>query len=91
LTLLEASALLRKRKVSSLELTQACLARIERRNPLLNAFITVCSLQALDAARSADRELAKGQWRGPLPGIPIALKDLFDTAGIRTTAASAVF
>src|SRR5262249_48359254 len=73
------------------ELTQACLARIERLNSRLNAFITVTGETALAQAREAEKEIQSGHWRGPLHGIPIALKDLFDTAGVRTTAASALF
>jgi aspartyl-tRNA(Asn)/glutamyl-tRNA(Gln) amidotransferase subunit A len=80
-----------RKAVSPVELVQACLARIERLNPVLNAFITVTSEQALQQARDADAEIRKGKWRGPLHGVPIALKDLFDTAGVRTTAASRVF
>jgi len=91
LSLAEASALLRDGKVTSLELTRACLARIERLNPTLNAFITVTGSQALRDAKAADTEIAQNRRRGPLHGVPIALKDLVDTAGVKTTAASAVF
>ena len=91
LSLQEAGAMLRRKAVSPVELTQACLARIERLNPVLNAFITVTSDQASQQARDAEAEIRKGKWRGPLHGVPIALKDVFDTAGVRTTAASGVF
>ena len=91
LSLSDASDLLQARKISPVELTNACLARIERLNPVLNAFITVTGEQALAGAKAAETEIARGRRRGPLHGIPIALKDLFDTAGIRTTAGSAVF
>ena len=91
LTLVEAMAMLRRRTVSPVELVQAFIARIERLNPALNAFITVTAEQALQQAREAEAEMQRGHWRGPLHGIPLALKDLIDTAGIRTTAASAVF
>ena len=91
LSVRDAGELLRTRKVSPVELTNACLARIERLNPVLNAFITVMAEQALDDARAAEAEIARGRRRGPLHGVPVALKDLFDTAGVRTTAASAVF
>jgi aspartyl-tRNA(Asn)/glutamyl-tRNA(Gln) amidotransferase subunit A len=91
LPLVEVAELIRKKAVSPLELTHACLARIERLNPSLNAFITVTADLALAEAREAESEVQRGKWRGPLHGIPIALKDLFDTAGIRTTAASGVF
>jgi aspartyl-tRNA(Asn)/glutamyl-tRNA(Gln) amidotransferase subunit A len=91
LSLSAAGDLLRARKVSPVELANACLARIQRLNPVLNAFITVTADQALADARVAESEIARGKRRGPLHGIPIALKDLFDTAGVKTTAASAVF
>ncbi len=91
LTLLDASALLHSKAVSPVELTQTCIARIERLNPALNAFITVTAEQALQQAQQAEAEIQRGHWRGPLHGMPLALKDLIDTAGIRTTAASAVF
>ena len=88
LTLAEAAAQIRTRKLSPLELTRACLARIERLNPALNAFITITADSALEQARQAEAEIMSGRWRGPLHGIPIGLKDLLDTAGVRTTAAS---
>jgi aspartyl-tRNA(Asn)/glutamyl-tRNA(Gln) amidotransferase subunit A len=91
LPLSDVSALLRSRKVSPVDVTRACLARIERLNPRLNAFITVTTSQALAEAKTAEAEIMKGAWRGALHGVPIALKDLIDTAGVRTTAASAVF
>lgn len=86
-----ASELVRKRVVSPVELTERCLARIEQLNPLLNAFITVTRDSALREARESEIEIQHGKWRGPLHGIPIALKDLIDTAGVKTTAASALF
>src|SRR5262245_892344 len=91
LSIREASELIRKKQVSPLDLTKACLARIEQLNPALNAFITITAESALSQARDAESEIQRGRWRGPLHGIPIALKDLFDTAGVRTTAGSAVF
>ena len=84
-------AMLRHKAVSPVELVRAFLARIERLNPALNAFITVTAEPALQQARRAETEIQRGHWRGPLHGIPLALKDLIDTAGTRTTAASAVF
>jgi aspartyl-tRNA(Asn)/glutamyl-tRNA(Gln) amidotransferase subunit A len=87
----EAAGLLRRKKLSPVELTEACLARIERLNPTLNAFITVTGPEALKQARIAEKEIRKGAWRGPLHGVPVALKDLIDTAGVRTTAGSALF
>src|SRR5437867_11612077 len=89
LTLLEAAEQLRAKRLSPVELTEACLARIQRLNPALTAFITVTADSALAGARTAEAEIHRGEYRGPLHGIPIALKDLFDTAGVRTTAASA--
>ena len=91
LSILEASELLRRGSVSPVELTTDCLARIEKLNPKLNAFITVTADSALAAARQAEAEIRRGDWRGPLHGIPLALKDLIDTAGVRTTAASLLF
>jgi len=88
LTISEASHLLSSRKISPVELTKMCLDRIERFNPRLNAFITVTADSALVQAQEAESEIRKGHWRGPLHGLPVALKDLFDTAGVRTTGAS---
>ena len=90
-TIVELAPRLRRKEVSPVELTRACLDRIEKLNPALNAFITVTAESALAEARAAEMEIARGEWRGPLHGIPIALKDLIDTAGTRTTAASALF
>ena len=90
-SIVETSELLRKGKVSPVELTKSCLAQIEKLNPTLNAFITVTAELALTQARTAEAEILRGHCRGPLHGIPLALKDLIDTAGIRTTAASALF
>ena len=88
--LTEVSAMLQKKTVSPVELTQACLRRIEQHNPKLNAFIAVTAESALDEARTAEIEISRGEWRGPLHGVPLAIKDLIETAGVRTTAASAV-
>lgn len=88
LTLLDAAGQIRTRKLSPLELTRACLDRIERLNPQLNAFITITVDTAMTAAQKAESEISSGNYRGPLHGIPIGLKDLFDTAGVLTTAAS---
>ncbi|GAA4018003.1 amidase [Deinococcus rubellus] len=86
----EIGALYRSGQLSPVELTQRCLARIAALNPTLNAFITVTAEQALIEAGQAERELRAGHDRGPLHGIPVALKDLIDTAGIRTTCASRI-
>ena len=91
LTLAEASARIRARTVTPTQLTEACLGRIATYNPKLNAFITVMRTYALAQARELDDEQRAGRLRSPLHGIPIALKDNIDTAGVRTTAASAVF
>lgn len=90
-TILELAPRLRRKEISPVELTRVCLERIEKLNPTLNAFITVTAESALAEARAAEQEIARGEWRGPLHGIPVALKDLIDTAGVRTTAASRVF
>jgi aspartyl-tRNA(Asn)/glutamyl-tRNA(Gln) amidotransferase subunit A len=90
-TIVELGPRLRRKEVSPVELTRACLDRIEKLNPALNAFITVTAESALAEARAAEMEISRGEWRGQLHGIPVALKDLIDTAGTRTTAASAVF
>jgi aspartyl-tRNA(Asn)/glutamyl-tRNA(Gln) amidotransferase subunit A len=82
--------LLQRKQISPLEITRICLERIEKLNPALNAFITVISDSALAAARHAEAEIARGEWRGPLHGVPMAIKDLIDTAGVHTTAASAL-
>jgi aspartyl-tRNA(Asn)/glutamyl-tRNA(Gln) amidotransferase subunit A len=90
-TITELAPRLRRKEVSPLELTRDCLHRIEKLNPALNAFITVTADSALAAAQAAEIEISRGEWRGPLHGIPIALKDLIDTSGTRTTAGSALF
>lgn len=87
----EASELLRRKEISPVELTENCLGRIEELNPTINAFITVLRESALAEARAAEAEINAGNWRGPLHGIPIGLKDLIDTAGVKTTCASALF
>lgn len=90
-TIAEASELLRRKEISPVELTTNCLARIEELNPTINAFITVMHESALAEARKAEAEINEGNWRGPLHGIPIGLKDLIDTADIKTTCGSALF
>ncbi len=91
LSLAQASDRIRSRSVTPTQLVEACLARIETYNPKLNAYITVIRDSALAQARALEAEQKAGKLRGPLHGIPIALKDNIDTAGVRTTAASAVF
>ncbi len=90
-TICELSPKIRDRAISPVELTHDCLARIDQLNPTLNAFITVTAESALAQARIAEREIFSGEYRGPLHGIPIGLKDIIDVAGVRTTAASALF
>src|ERR1700687_3323101 len=90
-TIVDLAPRLQRREISPVELTRACLDRIEKLNPALNAFITVTAETALAEAQAAEIEIGRGEWRGPLQGIPIALKDLIDTAGTRTTAASELY
>src|SRR5271163_4292249 len=90
-TMVELGPRLRRKEVSPVELTRACLNRIEKLNPALNAYITVTAESALAEAHAAEAEISRGEWRGPLHGIPVAIKDLIDTADVRTTAASALF
>ena len=85
LSIARAAQALRARECSPLELTQAYLQRIETLDPRVNAYITVTAERARADARRATDELAAGNSRGPLHGIPMALKDLYETAGIRTT------
>ena len=88
LTLLEAAEQIRTRKLSPVELTRECLTNIDRLNPTLNAFITGTSDVALAQAQKAEQEISAGTYRGPLHGIPFALKDNIDTAGVLSTAGS---
>ena len=90
LTITKVAPLIRKRQLSPVELTKALLARIARLQPALNAFITVTSDLALRQARQAEKEIGKGRYRGALHGIPLSIKDLFYTEGIRTTAGSKI-
>ena len=91
MTIQQAGAALRARKISSLELTRQCLDRIDKLDPKLNAFITVTRDAAEMRASDMDAELAQGSDRGPLHGIPIAYKDLVFTKGVRTTAGSKIY
>ena len=91
LTLTEASARLQSRSITSVQLVKAHLARITVYQPKVNAYITILADEALAQAAILDAELKAGHSRGPLHGIPIAMKDNIDTAGIRTTAASPMF
>ncbi|GAA2847007.1 amidase [Streptosporangium fragile] len=91
LTATEMLELLRTRQVSAVELLRAHLRRIEEVNPAVNAIVTLVAERALAEAAEADRDLARGRWRGPLHGLPVACKDLADTAGVRTTYGSPLF
>ena len=91
MTILEAAAALRKGSVSSAELTEAALKSVRELNPKLNAFITVVQASARARAKSADAELSKGTDRGLLHGMPVAVKDVFETSGVLTTCGSALF
>jgi aspartyl-tRNA(Asn)/glutamyl-tRNA(Gln) amidotransferase subunit A len=87
-TIFEAGQAIRTKQISPLELTQICLQRIEALNPQINAFITVTAETALAEARAAAEEIVQGHYRGPLHGIPLAAKDLFDVRGVVITAGS---
>ncbi|HLM97959.1 MAG TPA: amidase [Bryobacteraceae bacterium] len=91
MTILEAAHALRKRAVSSAELTETALKSVRELNPKLNAFMTVMEDSARAQAKTADAELSKGADRGLLHGLPIAVKDVFETCGVRTTCGSAIF
>ncbi len=82
---------IRTQEVTPVEVVNTCLKRIEQINPKLNAFITVLADQARHEARVAEGEIKAGKWRGPLHGIPVGIKDFYDTAGIKTTAAFEYF
>ena len=90
LTIAKIAPLLRRKQISPVELTEFFLERIQRLQPALNAFLTVTANLARKQARQAEKEILRGKYRGPLHGIPLSLKDLFYTAGIRTTAGSKI-
>jgi aspartyl-tRNA(Asn)/glutamyl-tRNA(Gln) amidotransferase subunit A len=90
LGLVDLARQIESRLVSSAEVVEAALARLDRLNGQLNAFITVAHEPAREAARQADEELARGAYRGPLHGVPVSVKDLFYTAGLRTTGGSRI-
>ncbi len=91
LSIAQAGLQIRSHKLSPVDLVQAYLERIYRLDKRLNSFITITDEQALVRAKTLEAELRTGRWRGPLHGIPIALKDNIDTSGVRTTAASAAY
>ncbi len=88
LSITAAAQLIQQRRLSPVDLTQAYLDRIATFDPQLNAYLLVTADRALAAARAAETEIAAGRWRGPMHGIPFALKDIYCTAGIRTTCHS---
>lgn len=90
-TIREAASLLHSRKLSPVELAREALEAIGRENPRLNAFLTVTPETAMERAREAEREIAQGESRGPLHGIPVSVKDVFFVRGVRTTAGSRIF
>jgi len=90
MTIEAAAEAIRAREISPVSLVESCLARIETLEPRLNAFITVTADLAREQARQAEREIHGGGYKGPLHGIPVAVKDLFATKGIRTTAGSRI-
>jgi len=90
MTIEEFARRLRAREMTALEITNSCLQRIDQLQPSLNAFIHVMADAAKRDAEAADRELASGRDRGPLHGVPIAVKDIIDVRGVPTTAASRV-
>ena len=85
------SRLVNDREVSPVEIVEAHLARIDATEPVLNSFITLLPDEARAAAQRAEREIQAGNYRGPLHGIPVGLKDLYNTAGVRTTSGSRIF
>ncbi len=87
----QAADLLKQKQISPIELTQAHLERIQQLDQRLNSFITLTPELALQQARQAETEIQQGEYKGALHGIPLALKDLYETQGIRTTAGSTFF
>lgn len=85
------SAAIRRRTISPVEVVEAYLNRIEELNPRLSAYLTLTGDSALEEAKRAEVEIAAGHWRGPLHGIPYGAKDIFETAGVRTTHGSSFF
>jgi aspartyl-tRNA(Asn)/glutamyl-tRNA(Gln) amidotransferase subunit A len=85
-SIVELSDKIRSLNVSPVEVVEACLKRINAMNPKLNTFITVLGNKARDQANAAEAEIKAGKWRGPLHGVPVAVKDFYDTAGVKTTA-----
>ena len=91
LSVAELSRLIEKRELSPVEVTDASLERMERLDPKLNAYLTVCGDDARQAATEAEQALSRGEYHGPMHGIPVAVKDQMYTRGIRTTFGSPIF
>ena len=90
LTIAEAARLIEQKRLSPVELTTALIRRTEALDPQLNAYLLLTAERALDQARQAEREIMAGRYRGPMHGVPFALKDIYSTAGIRTTGHSRI-
>ncbi len=90
LNLTDLSKLIAARELSSAEAVRAALARLDQLEDKLNAFITVLREQAPAEAKKADEEIARGNYRGPLHGVPVTIKDMFETAGVLTTGGSKI-
>ena len=91
LSVSQLSELIKSRQVSPVEVVAGYLDRIDSLNDRLYAYLTVCHDQAVETARESERELARGEYRGPLHGVPVAVKDQLNTAGIRTTSGTPIF
>ena len=85
------SKLVQKKEVSPVEIIEAHLSRIEATEPVLNSFITLLADESRAAARQAEKDIQAGRYKGPLHGIPVGLKDLYNTGGVRTTSGSKIF
>ena len=85
------SKLVKNKEVSPVEIIDAHLTRIEATEPVLNSFITLLAEESRPAARQAEKDIQAGRYKGPLHGIPVGLKDLYNTAGVRTTSGSKIF
>src|SRR5918911_1847555 len=89
-TIQELAPRIQRRELSPVELTEAILRRIEQLDRRLGVFITLTADQARADAKRAEAEIGRGEYRGPLHGVPISLKDLYNTAGVRTTSGSKI-
>ena len=85
------SKLVQSKEISPVEIIEAHLTRIDATEPMLNSFITLLADQARKSARQAEKDIQAGRYKGPLHGIPVALKDLYNTGGVRTTSGSRIF